>query len=1004
MAALIIFGGIAFMGLGISEKPDVDDPVVSIKIDWPGASARNVELDIIDLVESSVLGIEGIEELESTAKRGSASIVVYFKSDKNIDLAVQEVQSVIGRVQRRLPLDIDPPQVYKSNPEDRPILWLSITSKEVETKELMKFVRDKIKDRFQAVSGVSEVILGGYVDPNLRIWADPKKMDQYELTAQDIVGTVAREHLELPGGLFEKDDLEYTIRVLGEGNFKEFSNLPIISRGGRPNFSPIPLSKLARIEDGLEDIHRMSRVNGSPSIGIGIRKQRGTNSVAVADNVKELMEEIKLSLPKEYELGVNYDSTVFIKQSIEELKTTLILAGILTSLVVYLFLGSWSATFNVILSIPTSIIASFMALSYFGFTLNTFTFLSLTLAVGLVVDDNIMILENMGRHYALTKDRISATIEGAKEISFAAFASSLALVAIVIPVGFMEGVTGKYFYQFAITLTAAIGFSFIDAVTLTPMRFSLMKLSGNRETTPVLDRLFKKLENKYKNSLNFALNWKWSVVLGSTVLFLLSLFLFNQVKKEFVPSQDQSRLMIMGMAPPGKNLDYTNEKVKKMEEILMKLPELERYFVAIGGFGGTDPNQAFSYLTLKPIELRPIDKEKNRRLSQNEITEKLRESFKSIDGIMFRIMDPSLSSLGSGRGYPIEFSLLGSDLDILLKTSNLIQEKMTASETFKDVDSNFKGLVPEFHIVPKREEALRRGVSVADISEVVQILVGGKVVGKFGQEGRRYDIRLKYEDQALKDIETLKNIKIRNNRGELIALGEVASFEFNKGLNLINRTNRERSISITANISNSSSQSESLVELKKILKENLPSGYSFSLSGNSKTYGESFNSFILVMLLGILASYMILASQFNSFLLPLIIFMALPFSVTGAFVALYLSGQSLNAFSAIGILLLLGIVKKNSIILVDYTEVLVNKGNSIRAALMEASPIRLRPIIMTSVSTVAATIPVLFSFGAGYETRAPMAYVILGGVVLSTVLTLYVVPCIYLAVVREKKV
>jgi len=1003
MAAFIIFGGVAFTQLGISERPDIDFPVVSISMDWDGAAPEVVELDILDAVESALLGVEGIKSMTSEARRGSARVSLEFDLNKDIDVAVQEIQSIMGQVQRRLPTGVDAPVIRKSNPEDQPILWLSISSDEMSRRDLMTYVRDNIKDRFQTLDGVSEVILGGYIDPNLRVWLKEEELRRLDLTAVDVVNAIDREHSEIPSGIFEKPVTEFNVRTLGEAKtVEEFELLSINQRGGAVNYRPIALKQVAVIEDGLADISRINRVNGKSALGIGIRKQRGSNSVAVGDAVKERMREIQKIIPSDLSMGVNFDLTVFIKQSTDELKHTLIYSALLTAFVVWIFLGSWSATFNVILSIPTAIIGTFLALKFFGFTLNTFTMLGLTLAVGLIVDDNIMILENISRKFKINKDRVKASLEGTNEIAFAALTASIAIIAIFMPIGFMPGIVGKYFYQFALTITAAIAFSYIDAVTLTPMRTSLTMGEDKREGKRKIDVLMHKLEGIYIRVLTWCLDNRGKTLTAALAVFLLVIPFFTQLNREFLPPQDQSRLFLILKTKPGSSLEFTDTKAREIEEVLMGRDEIARYMLAVGGFGGGQSNSANCYLTMKDFKDRPIDPELGRALSQQEFAVVLKKELSKVKGIFTIVSDPSLRGFSSGRSYPVEFSLKGPDWDTLIDLSEKSKELMLETGLMTDSDTDFKGVIPEIQIIPDREKALARGVSINDIGRTIQSMIAGVVAGKFAKGGRRYDIRVKVRDQDFSDIKDLAQIMIRNNRGELISLGEVTKIVEDKGMLSINRTDRARSIQVYGNLAPGASQADVLKIVREKIEKILPENYIIESSGSAQAFDESSAGLLFVFGIGIMIAYMVLASQFNSFIHPLTVLLALPFSVTGAIIALWLGGASLNIYSMIGIILLMGIVKKNSIILVDFTNQLREQGLGLKEAILEACPIRLRPIIMTSVSTIVGTLPAALGTGAGYETRVPLALAVIGGVLLSTLLTLVVIPCFYSLVSKEK--
>jgi HAE1 family hydrophobic/amphiphilic exporter-1 len=708
------------------------------------------------------------------------------------------------------------------------------------------------------------------------------------------------------------------------------------------------------------------------------------------------MKEVASILPEGTKIGVNYDGTKFIEDSIDELKFTLVLAGVMTSLVVWFFLGSFGAAVNIMLSIPTAIIATFMALDFFGFTLNTFTMLGLTLAVGLVVDDNIMILENISRLYKKGMSKVQASLQGTNEISFAALASSTAIVAIFLPLGFVSGIVGRYFYEFAITLCAAIAFSYIDAITLTPMRTSYLLGSDNEEGKRKIDRLMNFFEKKYTQALEVALKYRAAILLGAVVIAGLTFLLVNTLKREFTPPQDQSRLILFMKTPTGSSLEYTEKKVAEIEKILMNESELRRYFVAIGGFSGVESNTAFSYVTLKPKGDRPQNKELKVVLSQQEFANYLRKKIREqVKGIFVFIRDPSLGGFGTGSSYPIEFSLTGPSYDVLISESERVKKMMEESKFMVDIDSDFQGKIPELRIIPDRQKAMQRGVSVDEIGRTIQSMVSGVTAGKFSKGGRRYDIVVKIKESGLEKIHDISKINVRNNRGELIPLSDVTKIQEEKGLLSINRKDRARAITLTANLADGVSQGEALEFLRTKIKPSLKENYSLYESGSVQTYNESFVSLVNVIILGLIIAFMVLASQFNSFVQPISILSILPFSFTGAFIALKIADQSLNIYSMIGLILLMGIVKKNSIILVDFTNQVREQGKSVHEALMHACPIRLRPIIMTSVSTIAGTLPAALALGPGAETRVPMALTVIGGLFVSTLLTLFIVPCLY---------
>lgn len=988
MAALLLFGGLAFDQMGVSQLPDVDFPNVNVNVRLDGASPEVMEMTVVDILEGAITSVPGINSISSSSRTGSANISVEFNLEKKIDVAVQEIQSAISRVQRRLPADVEPPSVSKSNPEDDPILWLSITSNDMDRKELMKLVREQIQDRFSTLDGVGEVSLSGFIEPNLRVWLSQEKLNHYQLTASDVITTIQREHSERPGGRVENTKQEFNIRTLGEApSVSDFENITISKRGGALNFLPIPLKSVAKIEDSTADVRSLSRSQGKSAVGLGIKKQPGSNAVQVAHNVKERVKEIATQLPKGVELNVRFDSTQFIEEAVGELNFTLIFSAILTALVCWLFLGSWTATLNVVMAIPTSVIGTFIVLQFLGFTLNTFTLLGLSLAIGIVVDDAIMVLENIVRHQEGGKNRYLAALDGAREITFAALAATAAIIAIFLPVAFMKGVIGKYFLQFGVTLSAAVALSLLEALTLTPMRCSRFLTISPRVSWigKAVERGFKLSEDLYRKWIPFTLKHPSLTILAATLFFAGTLLIGKKLKQEFIPSQDQSRLNVRIQTPVGSSLGATDEKVKELEKYFASRPEVDSYFSFIGT---SQVNMGNISLTLKPPN--------KRSLSAQRLAQEFRNELQKIKGVRATVQDPSLSTLGGRRSSPVAFSIRGHDWEKLIEYSNLISEEMEKTGLMTDVDSNYQAGMPEIQVIPDRVKARLYGVDVANISETVNVMMAGAVAAKYSQGNLRYDVRVGLPATGRTSLDTIRQLNVRNNRGELIPMDKVVNLVEKKSLQSITREDRQRSITVRANVAMKSSQAEAIRAVQDIVARVLPPGYYAVISGSAKTFQESFSSLFFALILGVIVSYMVLASQFNSFIHPITILIALPFSVSGAFIALYLGDQTLNIYSMIGLILLMGIVKKNSILLVEFTNHMKEKGMEAREALIAACPVRLRPILMTSIATVVGAIPPALAIGPGAESRIPMALSVIGGVVVSTLLTLFIVPCVYL--------
>lgn len=997
MLAFIAFGIVSFNRLGVSQLPDVDFPVITVSAALPGAAPEVMETEVADILEDAMMTIPGVKEVSSTSRQGNTSVSIEFELSKDIDVALQEVQTKVAQAQRNLPQDLDTPVISKTNPEDQPIMWVALTG-DKSLRELVDYAKDHVKDALTSSQGVGEVILGGYIDPNVRIWVDGKKLFQSELTVSDVISAIQAQHREVPAGVIENKSNEMNVRMMGEvTSMAGFEQLLITTRGGSPLWRHFKIGDIATVEDGLNDVRRISRYSQKQSIGLGIRKQRGVNAVSVAKGVKARVEEIKKTLPKGMDLQPVFDTTQFIEDSTHELNFTLILSAILTSVVCWAFMGSLSSAINIVLAIPVSILGTFIFMYFFGFTLNTFTLLALSLVIGIVVDDAIMVLENIVRHVEMGKSKVKASIEGAREITFAALAASIAILAIFVPVVFMKGIIGKFFFQFGITISVAVAISLLEALTLAPMRSSqFLQVTHTSRFGKMMDRFMHSLSQGYSRALAQCLRFRWIVIIGSTAIFVASFWLMGNVQKEFVPAQDQSRFMVRAQTKLGSSITYTDAAFKKAEALVIKIPGVKGYYAAIGGFSGGEVNAGMMFVTLHDMKDRPKNPKTGKMVTQKEVMDMVRAEFKKVPEIQRAVMqDLSLSGFSSQRGFPVEFTLRGGDWETLSKLSDEIQDKMHKSGYMVDVDSDYKLGMPEVQIIPDRVKAAARGVSIQAIGENIEALVGGVRAGKYTKNGKRYDIRVRLTPDQRQLPEQIKQIWVQNNRGELIRLSDVVTVTQKATLLTISRKNRERAISIFANMAPGKSQGDAINAVKKIAKEVVPDGYRIVFSGSSETYKESSQSLMFALLMGIFVAYMVLASQFNSFIHPVTVLLSLPFSITGALLALSISNQSLNIYSLIGILLLMGIVKKNAILLVDFTNERRKEGLSVKEALLQACPIRLRPILMTSIATVAAAIPPAISIGAGSETHKPMAVVIIGGVIVSTFLTLFVVPCAY---------
>jgi hydrophobe/amphiphile efflux-1 (HAE1) family protein len=992
MAATIVFGVVAASRIGISQFPDVDFPNISVSVTWEGAAPEVVENDLVEPLEEALVQVEGIRTITSFSRQSSASITIELELSRDVDIALQDVQSKVSQTARRLPRDIDPPVISKSNPEDQPIMMVSLAGP-FPQRVLSDYVEYGLKEKLQTIPGVGEITVMGVQSRNVRVWLDAAKLDENSLTVQDVITALQREHVELPAGRLETQGREVNVRVLGEAiDLETLRHIVIRKVGG----SPVYLSDVSLVEDGFEDIRRVASVNGLPAQGIGIKKQRGANAVSVAKATRAALDEFQKTLPEGMTVNMVFDSTKFIEDSVKEIQLELILSIILTALVCWMFLGSFSSTLNVVLAIPMSLMGTIAIIYFLGYTFNTFTLLGLALAVGIVVDDAIMVMENIFRHREGGKGLVKAAMEGTQEIAFAALAATLAVVAIFIPVIFVKGIIGRFFLQFGITLCLAVLLSYVEAVTLAPSRCSqFLKTSreGRSRLGLVVDDSFRWLERTYGKVLRRSLRKPILVLIPAAVLFVAALLVLKFLPAEFVPSQDLSRVSVRLQTAVGSDITETGKLIHKAEAIVASRPEVIQLFTNVGGYGG-GVNQGNMSVTLVPP--------RQRKVSQATFSAAIRRELNSIPGLRAVIQDLSQQGFTAQRGFPVQFSVRGQNWDELVSLSQKVMGELAASGYVVDLDTDYQVGMPELRVMPDRAMAADIGVSVDDVATTLNALVGGVRVGKYSSGGRRIDVRLKLLAAQRSRPEDLARLRVRTRTGQLVPLSSLVAYKEEPALQAITRRERERAITIYANVAPGHSQDQALKFVESLGKD-LPVGYRAVLGGASVAFRESMSSLIFALFLGVAIAYMILASQFNSYKDPVTIITILPLSIAGAAFALLVAGKSLNIFSMIGLLLLMGIVKKNSIILVDYANNFKSQGFDARESMEKAGPIRLRPILMTATATMMAAIPPALGIGPGSEIRTPMAIAVIGGLVLSTALSLVVVPSFYIIADRLVK-
>jgi len=1022
MMGTILFGILSVSRIGVSQFPDVDNPSISVSVTWTGASPEDIETGVINPIEDAISQVTGVQEITSSAKQGSARVTAQFDISRNIDLALQDIQAKIAQTQRNMPTSAEPPVVSKSNPDDQPIITVGVSGP-FSRQLLADVARYQIEDRLQTVPGVGQVTMMGYLDRNVRIWVDADKLVATGTVVTDITNALTKQHVTSSGGQMTNGQRALDVRVLGEAADLDTLRNIVIRKVG---LADVKLGDVALIEDGFEDVTSLARTitpgqagGGSPVQAMGILKQPGSNAVGVAKAVRAALADVQKSLPEGMKIDVLFDTTGFIEESVNEIALELVLAVVLTAGVCWLFLGSLSATMNVLFAIPMSLLGTIAILYFAGFTLNTFTLLGLSLAVGLVVDDAVMVMENIFRHAEMGKDRVTAASEGTKEITFAALAATIAVIAIFLPVAFMTGVIGKFFLQFGVTLSVAVAISYIEAITLAPSRCAQMlqvHRAGDAHKERAVDRAFNALSRAYGRALARSMNYPWLVLFVAVAVLGFSLFTASKIKQEFVPSQDQSRLAVKLTTAVGADLDETDRLTKRAEEILQKHSELERVLTSVS-------------VGSSQLSLTLVDPGK-RKMTQMEFANVIRRELSGIPGLRVAVQDLSQQGFAGQRGFPVEFSVRGSDWPTLVDLATKLKQKVTESGLVTDIDTDYQIGAPELTIAPDRARAADVNANVSDIATTVSALVGGVVVGQYSTAGRRMDIRLRLLERQRVRPEDLGLLRVRpattagaTNNGTalstlatnaasslntLIPLSSVVVTQEQPELQSINHADRQRAIRIYGNVASGHSQSDALAFVATLAKD-APPGYAVVLSGQSSMFGDAMSSLLFAFVIGILVAYMVLASQFNSFLHPATVLTILPLSIAGAMFALYGAGRTLNVFSMIGLLLLMGIVKKNSIILVDYANEVreheAHEGREVDAteAMKRAGPVRLRPILMTAVATLMAAVPSALGLGPGAETRGPMADAIIGGLILSTALSLFVVPAFYVLTDRAKQ-
>lgn len=999
--ALVILGLVSYPEIGVDLFPKVEFPIVNINTRLKGASPEIMDIDVTDKIEESVNTINGVKTISSTSAEGISTVTVEFVLERNIDLAVQDVREKISLIRSKLPTDVLEPIIQKVDPDANPVFYMTLTGQK-SIRDLSSYADEVLKDQLQRINGVGALRFIGLQLRQVRIWLDADKLRAFQVAPNDVMTALAKENIEIPGGRIEAETKEYSVKVKGEfPSVREFNDLIVSWYRG----APVRIRDIGRADDGMEDRRTIVRFNGVPSITIGIQKQSGTNTVEVVNRVKSEIERIRKTLPPGMVINTAFDQSTFIIRSIKEVQNHLIIGGILAVVAVFLFLRNFRTTLISALALPISVIATFTLIKAFDFTFNNMTMLALSLSVGILIDDAIIVLENIYRHIEDGMEPREAASFATSEIGMAVMATTLAIVAIFLPVAFMKGIIGRFFMSFAFTVVFSVMVSLLVSFTLTPMLASMMlKMHKNNQEAPPggrirtflnrigdsLEKYYKKTENWYRELLVFGLRYRKSVLLGALGIFIMSMYMTKFMGKEFVPPEDQSNFLVRLEAPIDYSVEKTDQLFRQAEEIVRKTPEVRTVMFALGlGPGGAGQAN-------KGIMMAGMFKKNERKRSQEEVKAEIRRKINQIPGIKGTAEDISL--IGGGlRNVPIQYVVRGTDLDNLTTYMKQIVSQFVKLPGIVDVDTSLEAGKPELRVLIDRDKAADMGVSVASIAEAVNVLISGEVeITKYKDEakGRRYDVRVRLNPEDRVSPADLGRIYIRAKDGRLVELANVVRIQEGGAPSTINRVDRQRAMIMYASLEKKP-LGQAMDELNSIAAKILPLDYTAKYKGSADTMKESFGYLLFALFLGIVMAYMVLAAQFESFMQPVIVLLSMPLSFIGAFGALVLTGKTISIFSMIGLILLMGLVKKNAILLVDYTNTLRERGLSRRDAILEAGPVRLRPILMTTFAMVFGMLPVAMGLGEGAETRSPMGVAVIGGLLTSLFLTLIVVPAAY---------
>jgi multidrug efflux pump len=989
---LIILGLASMMQLPVRQYPDVDAPVVSIETRYRGASAEVVETKVTQIIEDRIAGIEGIEKLTSNSRDERSDIRVEFSLDRDVEAAANDIRDRVSRVVNQLPTEADPPEIAKVDSRNRPVMYLNLTSDRMNGLEITDYADRYLVDRFSTVPGVARVRISGSRRYAMRIWLSRESLAARGLTVADVESALRSENIELPAGRLESKDREFTLRTDTGFNTEEDFKKLVIGRG--VDGQAVRLGEVADVRIGAENDRNVARANGVPAVSLGMEQLSKANSVLVSRAIRKEMEALAPELPEGMVLEVNYDRAEFIEASMNEVYKALAVSLTLVLIIIYIFLGSIIATLIPAVVVPVSVVATFIVMAAMGYTINILTLLGLVLAIGLVVDDAIVVLENIFRRIEAGQKPLLAAIDGTNEIGFAVVATTLVLVAVFVPLSFIEGDIGRLFREFGITLAAAVLFSSLVALTLTPMLSSKLLRGRHLRTglAAVVDRFFQRLSNQYRVILEKLIQWPWMVMLAVLLISVATIYQLGRLPAEYAPKEDRGAFFISLRAPEGATLKYTDRSTSEMERLIMtKTGEgkpIKRFLTRLPGGWGSSAMNSSTIIVL----LEHWDKRDER---DAEIASWVSAEAANIPEARIFARTPSALGVRS-EGSPVELVLGGPDYDQLKQWRDELVAAMEEMPELVQIDSDFQETKPQMKISVDRDRAAALGVSLSNVGRTLETMLGSRIVTTYVDRGREYNVVLMGEDQARSSTDDLTNLYVRSSlTNELVPLSNLVKITENAGPPELRRFDRMRSITLQAGLAEGVKLGDAIDKLYETASNTLPASARLSWDGESKEFLDSGSSLYLTFGMALLIVFLVLAAQFESFVNPLIIMVTVPLALMGAVLGLWIYASSVNVFSQIGVILLVGLSAKNGVLIVEFANQLRDRGIEYRDAVIEAACVRLRPILMTSAATTFGAMPLLLASGAGAESRQPIGIVVVFGVTISAVLTLFVIPSLY---------